>query len=69
MVRRGVTVHFLFAAADPGNTMLNEQAGNAVERLATDGKLTIRVIDGPDHTFTPRWTHRALFDALVEALR
>lgn len=69
MARRGVTVHFLFAAADPGNTMLNEQGGTAVRRLIEDGRLTIGVIDGPDHTFTPRWSHRALLDALVEALR
>jgi pimeloyl-ACP methyl ester carboxylesterase len=69
MTRRGVAVHFLFAAADPGNTMLNEQGGSVVRRLVEDGKLSIRIIDGPDHTFTPRWSHRALFDALVEALR
>jgi hypothetical protein len=66
--RAGVRVHFVFAAGDPGHAMLLEQGGSAVDRLARAGKLSIDVIDGADHTFTPRWSHPVLLDALVRAL-
>ncbi|MEO6688512.1 MAG: alpha/beta hydrolase [Dokdonella sp.] len=68
IARRGVAMHFLFAATDPGHTMLNEQGGTVVKRLAEDGRLSIRIIEGPDHTFTPRWTHQALLDAMFAVL-
>ncbi|MEO7325228.1 MAG: alpha/beta fold hydrolase [Dokdonella sp.] len=66
--RRGVAMHFLFAASDPGYTMLRDQGGTAVKRLIEDGRLGIRIIDGPDHTFTPRWSHPELFEAMLAVL-
>jgi len=66
--RRGVALRFIFAADDPGRAMLLEQGGSAVPRLTAQGKLTIDVISGPDHTFTPRWSHPLLLDALARAV-
>jgi len=68
LARRGVASHFIFAAADPGGAMLAEQGGSAVPRLVASGALAIRVIDGPDHTFTPRWSHSVLLDAIATAV-
>ncbi|MGV8931778.1 MAG: hypothetical protein ACOH1R_06650 [Luteimonas sp.] len=65
---RGVAVHFIFAASDPGHELLLEQGGSAVTQLAHAGGLSITVIDGADHTFTPLWTHPLLVDAIVQAL-
>jgi hypothetical protein len=41
---------------------------SAVARLAASGTLRVRVIDGPDHTFTPRWSHPLLVDAIAQAV-
>ncbi len=66
--RRGVMMRFIFAAADPGLAMLREQGGSAVDRLIARGRLAIDVIDGPDHTFTPRWSHPLLLAAIERAV-
>lgn len=64
LARRGVAIRFVFADEDPGRAMLHDEGGPVVERLAARGKLAIRTIEGADHTFTPRWTHAALLDAV-----
>jgi pimeloyl-ACP methyl ester carboxylesterase len=66
--RAGVAIHFVFAAGDPGHSMLFEQGGSAVTRLERAGQLAIEIIDGPDHTFTPRWSHPLLLDAIARAV-
>jgi alpha-beta hydrolase superfamily lysophospholipase len=67
LARRGVAMRFIFSASDPGAAMLAEEGGSAVTRLVESGALSIRVIDGPDHTFTPRWSHPLLLDAIASA--
>jgi pimeloyl-ACP methyl ester carboxylesterase len=66
--RRGVAIRFIFAGDDPGRAMLVEQGGAAVSRLTRDGTLSVDVIDGADHTFTPRWSHPLLLDAIERAV-
>ncbi len=68
LARRGVAMHFVFAASDPGHTMLREQGGSAIDALLARQQLQITVVDGPDHTFTARWTHEPLLGILTEAL-
>jgi predicted alpha/beta hydrolase len=68
LARRGVRVRFVFAASDPGRTLLFEQGGSVVPRLLADNRIAITTIDGPDHTFTPRWSHAALLDAVAAAI-
>lgn len=68
LARRGVRMHFIFTASDPGRAMLVEQGGRVVEDLAGTS-LSILTIDGPDHTFTPRWSHPVLLDAIASAVR
>jgi hypothetical protein len=48
--------------------MLLEQGGSAVPRLEAAGTLSIDMIDGPDHTFTPRWSHPLLLEAIARAV-
>ncbi|MBV8762380.1 MAG: hypothetical protein JO257_34165 [Deltaproteobacteria bacterium] len=66
--RAGVSTRFVFAGEDPGHAMLIEQGGSAVERLGKQGKVAVEVIDGPDHTFTPRWSHALLEAAIRRAI-
>jgi hypothetical protein len=61
-------MRFVFAAGDPGLALLREQGGAAVSTLLERGQLSIERIDGPDHTFTPLWSHAALATVLTAAL-
>jgi alpha-beta hydrolase superfamily lysophospholipase len=64
VARSQVGLHFVFAEGDPGIVLLNEQGGSVVPRLERNGKLSIASIDGPDHTFTPVWSHAVLAELL-----
>jgi hypothetical protein len=64
LAKKRIELRFLFADGDPGMALLRAQGGAAVDRLARAGLLSIDVIPGPDHTFTPLWSHRPLI-ALV----
>lgn len=68
LTRRGVTLSFVFAEGDAGLPLLHEEAGPAVPRLEQAGQLTIHRIAGPDHTFTPLWSHEKLAASLDVAL-
>ena len=37
-------------------------------RLTRSRALAVHTIAGPDHTFTPRWSHPMLLDAIVRAV-
>ena len=68
---RGARMRFVFASGDPGLEILRTQGGSAVARLQRQGQLTVDMIDGPDHTFTPVWSHDVLLSrltSLVEGL-
>ena len=68
LARRGVALRFIFAEGDPGQKLLAEQGGPAVAKLVSSGQLRIRVIADTDHTFTARWSHPLLLDAISAAL-
>ena len=68
IARRGVATRFVFAGGDPGLAMLREQGGSAIAQLERAGKLAIEVIEGPDHTFTPRWSQPLLVEAIARAV-
>ncbi len=65
--RRGVAMEFIFSAGDPGRAMLVEQGGSIVDDVAKR-TLAVETILGPDHTFTPRWSHPILLDAIARAV-
>ncbi len=68
VARRSVVQRFVFVAGDPGRQLLRDQGGSTVVRLRKQGSLFIDVIEGPDHTFTPLWSHGPLAKALTAAL-
>lgn len=65
---RGVAVHFVFSGRDPGVTHLHRVVGAHLRRLQRKRGLDVRIIDGPDHSFTARSARRALSDQLLELL-
>ncbi|HXD35887.1 MAG TPA: hypothetical protein VN624_04495 [Rhodanobacter sp.] len=68
LARRSVALRFIFAEGDPGRQLLAEQGGSVVPRLIAGGQLGVRIIPGTDHTFTARWAHPVVLDAICEAL-
>jgi pimeloyl-ACP methyl ester carboxylesterase len=54
VARRGVPLHFVFAADEPGPALLDFCGGATARRLAARGALTIDDIPDADHTFTRR---------------
>jgi alpha-beta hydrolase superfamily lysophospholipase len=65
---RGVDLLLVFSAGDPGVDYLDLHAAADVRRLRSKPNFTMTVIDGPDHTFTPRWSQRRLFEVLTRHL-
>ncbi|HVH42259.1 MAG TPA: alpha/beta hydrolase [Labilithrix sp.] len=68
LTERNVEQRFIFANDDPGQSLLEEQGSAALRKLQKRGALTIEVIDGPDHTFTPLWSHEPLMNLLTAAI-
>ncbi len=65
---RGVALRFIFSAGDPGEGLLRVQGGSSLRRLLQDERVSIRQINGPNHTFTPLWSHDALASVLEDEL-
>jgi hypothetical protein len=65
ITRKKIALRFIFAGGDPGISLLKNQGGATVEKLRRRGQLQIDVIDGPDHTFTPLWSHPELVARLA----
>ena len=65
VTRRGVKLNFLIASGDPGETLLREQGGRAVDRLAREGALTIERFEDADHVFTRHRARQSLARALT----
>jgi pimeloyl-ACP methyl ester carboxylesterase len=61
---RGITAHFVMSSGDAGIDYLRRHLGTDYER-APAGSMTMRVIDGADHTFRPVWTQDVLADVLA----
>jgi hypothetical protein len=66
--RHGVDLRFVFAGDDPGLSLLRMLGGSTVRRLQDQRRLHIRIIAGPDHTFTQVWAHEPLLALLVSQI-
>jgi alpha-beta hydrolase superfamily lysophospholipase len=68
IARKRIALSFVFSAGDPGIRLLSTHGGPVVERLRKGGLLSIEIIEGPDHTFTPLWSHPVLTSTLAARL-
>ncbi|HVT38148.1 MAG TPA: alpha/beta hydrolase [Gemmatimonadaceae bacterium] len=68
VARRNVALRFVFVAGDPGEELLRVGGGSALRSLLRRQLVHIQRIDGPDHTFTPVWSHDTLIATLESAL-
>jgi dienelactone hydrolase len=67
-VERGVVATYVFCSGEPGLPVFRERVGTLAGKLERAG-LVVRIVDGPDHTFTPRWSQAILVDEVATALR
>jgi pimeloyl-ACP methyl ester carboxylesterase len=65
---RGVRLHFLYSADDPGRVRLAMEAGSCVPELCRSGCFSMRIFDGANHIFTQRWAQASLRRALRHIL-
>ena len=63
-----IRLGFVFSAGDPGIGLLHTHGGATVDRLRRQGQLSIEIIEGTDHTFTPLWSHPVLTSTLAAHL-
>lgn len=68
IARRHIAMTFVLANSDPGYTLLTEGGGYLVDKLRRRGALHLDRIEGPDHTFTARWTHPIFLAHITAAL-
>jgi pimeloyl-ACP methyl ester carboxylesterase len=68
LARRGVRLHFLYSADDPGRVRLAIEAGSYVSRLCRSGNFSMRTFAGVNHIFTQRWAQASLRLALSQIL-
>ncbi|HXI57272.1 MAG TPA: alpha/beta fold hydrolase [Polyangia bacterium] len=71
-IARRVNTHLVFCSGDPGLDNIQAHLGRGLRRLGSagqlQGKVKMDVIEGPDHTFTPLWSHPQLMDLLTNQL-
>ena len=60
-----IPLRFVFSGGDPGIGLLRMHGGPTVEKLRLLGQLSIEIIEGADHTFTPLWSHAVLTSTLA----
>ncbi|MBX3231222.1 MAG: GNAT family N-acetyltransferase [Labilithrix sp.] len=65
LCERGVDVHIVFAANDPGIVNLHEKLGASLRALEKRPNFKVDTIEGPDHSFTPLWAQEELDKVLV----
>lgn len=69
LAKRHTRTSIVFSSADPGVREFRRQLGSSIHYFRRTGSLTTTYIDGPDHSFTPRWANRILVAQIVTRLR
>lgn len=67
MIRRGTRVVMIFNGGDSGIAGYKRRMALHHVYTARKKHVEIRVIDGPDHSFTPRWAVELLIKGVVDA--
>lgn len=69
LCQRGVQTLVVLGELDGGLDVLERHLGARARKLRGEQRFELRIVAGPDHTFTPVWTQALLRDLLVEHLR
>src|SRR5262249_15478370 len=66
LVDGGMELAMVYSDNDSGLDLVNRLAKRAVAKLRARPNFRFHVIEGADHTFTPLWSQRALYEWLTE---
>lgn len=69
MEARGTELLFVFDAHDSSIDLMSEQLGPKASLLGQSKRVKIEVLNGTDHTFTPRWAQHHLAEMITSHLR
>ena len=71
-IARGIDTYLVFCSGDPGLDNIQGHLGRGLRRLGApgprDGRVKMDIVEGPDHTFTPLWSHARLMELLARHL-
>ncbi len=65
LLERKIHVHGVFDSSDAGIDLWEKHLGAHKHRLARSPYYQIDVVDGSDHTFTPRWSQEWILEVLL----
>lgn len=66
LLRRSVDILLIYSADDGGLNEMEAHLGANASALRTHDNFSIKIVDGADHTFTPLWAQRRLFDLVTQ---
>jgi len=69
IAQRKIAMCFVASKGEPALDLLFTYGSPDARALERRGALILETIDGPDHTFTPVWSHRVLAECLARQLR
>lgn len=69
IAKQGSRIDFVYSRGDQGLAHYKRRAALHHVRFLLRRIVNIEIIDGPDHSFTPRWAQNVLSDATSRALR
>ncbi len=64
-VGSGIDTVLILCRDDPGLDYLQSHLGEGLIRLPKASTIRVEIVDGPDHTFTPLWSHQLLANLLT----
>ena len=62
---RGAKVLFVYGSGDPGRAVLERHMGPGLDKARFEPGIQMAVIDGADHTLTPRISQRRMHDVVA----
>ena len=68
LAERRVPVSLVYAEGDDGIEYLRDRLGRRISELRATGSLSIREVDGIDHSMTRVWLRPTMWDAYAEEL-
>jgi hypothetical protein len=69
LTKSGSRIHLIYSSHDPGLRHYYLRTALHHLRFLLRGAVTVQIIDGPDHSFTPRWATNLLGETILKLLR
>lgn len=68
LLQRNTSIFLIYSQEDPGLDEIALHLGKDAGHLRSEPRFKMKLIDGPDHTFTPVWSQRRLEEIITAYL-